>query len=187
MNFWGKFFTFIVGIILIGMALGMIAITFNLVPLLTLQEWVVATYLFFSQNIFSQALGVIFTVILVLVALLIFRLLIPKREKSLIYHTEQGDIRVSFDSLQSLAQEALRGFDEILQSRAEVEKVGNEARLILHLIVKPEASIPELSPIIQNRVKEKIERQTGVIVKEVKLTIDLKSEDKEEKEEEETV
>ncbi len=95
MNFWGKFFTFIVGIILIGMALGMIAITFNLVPLLTLQEWVVATYLFFSQNIFSQALGVICTVILVLVALLIFRLLIPKREKSLIYHTEQGDIRVS--------------------------------------------------------------------------------------------
>ncbi len=64
--------------------------------------------------------------------------------------------------------------------------MGNEARLILHLIVTPEASIPELSPIIQNRVKEKIERQTGVIVKEVKLTIDLKSEDKEEKEEEET-
>ena len=86
MNFWGKFFTFIVGIILIGMALGMIAITFNLVPLLTLQEWVVATYLFFSQNIFSQAYmycysrsGGPFN----------FRLLIPKREKSLIYHTER--------------------------------------------------------------------------------------------------
>jgi len=48
MNFWGKFFTFIVGIILIGKALGIIAVTFKLVPLLTLQEWVVATYLFFS-------------------------------------------------------------------------------------------------------------------------------------------
>ena len=50
------------------MALGMIAITFNLVPLLTLQEWVVATYLFLAR-IFLQALGVICTVILVLVAL----------------------------------------------------------------------------------------------------------------------
>ena len=45
-------------------------------------------------RIFSPSLGVICTVILVLVALLIFRLLIPKREK-LLYHTEQGDIRVS--------------------------------------------------------------------------------------------
>ena len=146
MNFWGKFFTFIVGVILIGKALGIIALTFKLVPLLTLQEWVVATYLFFSQNIFSQILGVILAVVLIMVAFLVFRLLIPKPEKSLLYHTEQGDIKVSFNSLQSLTQEALRGFDEILQSQAEVEKVGNEARLILHLAVKPEASIPELSP-----------------------------------------
>jgi len=177
MNFWGKFFTFIVGVILIGKALGIIALTFKLVPLLTLQEWVVATYLFFSQNIFSQILGVILAVVLIMVAFLVFRLLIPKPEKSLLYHTEQGDIKVSFNSLQSLTQEALRGFDEILQSQAEVEKVGNEARLILHLAVKPEASIPELSPLVQNKVKEKIERQTGVTVKEVKLAIDLKPEE----------
>ncbi len=177
MNFWGKFFTFIVGIILIGKALGIVAMTFKLVPLLTLQEWVVATYLFFSQDIFSRVLGVILAVILVFVAFLVFRLLISKPEKTLVYHTEQGDIKVSFSSLQSLAQEALRSFDEILQSRAEIEKVGNEARLILHLAVKPEASIPELSPAVQNKVKEKIERQTGVTVKEVKLTIDLKPEE----------
>ncbi|HQE25809.1 MAG TPA: alkaline shock response membrane anchor protein AmaP, partial [Candidatus Atribacteria bacterium] len=68
MNFWGKFFAFLVGIILIGKALGIIAVTFELVPLLALQEWIVTVYLFFSQNIFSQILGVILAVVLVLVA-----------------------------------------------------------------------------------------------------------------------
>lgn len=177
MNFWGKFFAFLVGIILIGKALGIIAVTFELVPLLALQEWIVTVYLFFSQNIFSQILGVILAVVLVLVALLVFRLLLPRGERALMYRTEQGDIKVSFSSLQSLAQEALRSFDEIIQSQAEIEKVGNEARLTLHLAVKPEASIPELSPIIQNKVKEKIERQTGITVREVKLAIDLKPEE----------
>ncbi|MGC8779132.1 MAG: alkaline shock response membrane anchor protein AmaP, partial [Candidatus Caldatribacteriaceae bacterium] len=111
------------------------------------------------------------------VAFFLFRFLIPRREESITYVTGEGEIKISFESIKALAQEALKGLSEILSVEPRVEKTGNNLILNLFLAVKPETSIPEFSATVKNKVRERIERQTGITLSEVRLSIDLRKEE----------
>lgn len=177
MVFWGRFFAFLLGLVLLLFALGILAVVFNLVPILLIQEWVTSFYLFFHANFLFRTLGVLIVAAFVVVAFLLFRFLLPRREETVIYATGEGEVRISFESIKSLAQEALKTFSEILSVESKVEKVGNNLALNLFLAVKPETSIPELSGAVKTKVRERIERQTGITLSDIRLSIDLKKDE----------
>lgn len=173
MHLWGKVFLGVLGVLVLLFALGVAMLFFNIVPLLALQKWLVDFYTLLHHNFLTKALSIVGLVLLVVGAVSLFRLLVPWGGKFLVYRTDEGEIRVSFDSLHALAQEALRGFQEIVSVKPSVEKIGPEARLLLHLVVRTDASIPELSNLVQAKVRERIERQTGIVLKDIKLLVDL--------------
>lgn len=177
MAFWSRLFAFLLGILLVFAAVGITAVVFNIVPVLAVQEWITSFYLFFQINVFSRILGVLIVAAFLVVAFLLFRFLLPRREESIIYATGEGEIKISFESIKALAQEALKSFSEILTAQPEVEKTGNNLILNLALAVKPDTSIPDFSLAVKSKVRERIERQTGITLSDIRLSIDLKKEE----------
>jgi hypothetical protein len=177
MQLWGKVVLGVVGILLLLFAAGVGVLFFNVVSLLALQEWMVNFYALLHLSFLTKALSVVGIVLLVAGAVALLRLLVPRGGRFLTYRTEEGEIRVSFDSLEALAREALRGFQEIVSVTPRVEKVGKEACMVLHLVVRTDAAIPELSNLVQTKVRERIERQTGIVLKNVRLLVDLKAQE----------
>jgi uncharacterized alkaline shock family protein YloU len=176
--FWGKLFALILAIISLLVAFFVIVMIFNVVSLITIQQWLLSFYLFFTQNFIFKILGILVAALFVFLACALLRFLLPKMDNSIVYETPEGEIKISFNSLKALTKEALRNVEEVVSVEPEVTKTGNEAHILLRLQVKPETSVPDLSAMIQNKVREKIERQTGIIVKNIKLFIDLKSQEK---------
>ena len=176
--FWGKLFALILAIISLLVAFLMVVMIFNVISLITIQQWLLSFYLFFAQNIFFKILGVLVAALFVFLAGALLRFLFPKIDNSIVYQTPEGEIKISFDSLKALTKEALRNVEEIVSVDPEIAKAGNEAQIYLHLQVKPDTSVPDLSSMVQNKVRDKIERQTGIVVKNIKLFVDLKSQEK---------
>jgi len=177
MQFWGKLFAAVLGLIALVVAGLLVSLFLNILPLLTVQIWMVHFTSFFTQHWFFQFLGVLLAAFFVFLALLLFRFLLPRPDRTVLYHTPEGDIKVSYNSISSLAKEALRNTSDILSMEADVEKAGNSARLFLRLGVKSHVSVSDFSPMVQQKVREKIERHTGITLKDVKLLIDLQSQD----------
>ncbi|MCS7242888.1 MAG: alkaline shock response membrane anchor protein AmaP [Candidatus Caldatribacterium sp.] len=173
MQLLGKVIAGIVGVLVLLFALGIAVLFFDLVPLLAIQEWIVDFHTLLHRNVLTRALSAVGIVALVLGAVLLFRLLLPRGGRFIVQRTDEGEIRVSFDSLHALAQEALRGFQEIIAVTPKVERVGSEAQLALHLVVRTDTSIPELSSLVQTKVRERIERQTGITLRNIRLFVDL--------------
>jgi uncharacterized alkaline shock family protein YloU len=55
--------------------------------------------------------------------------------------------------------------------------MGSNLILNLSLAVKPDTSIPDFSLAVKNKVRERIERQTGITLSDIRLSIDLKKEE----------
>ncbi|MEN3186968.1 MAG: alkaline shock response membrane anchor protein AmaP [Atribacterota bacterium] len=177
MAFWGRLFAFLLGVLLILIAVSITMVVFNLVPVLVIQEWITAFYLFFHTNFLFRMLGILIIAAFVVVALFLFRFLITRKEESITYVTGEGEIRISFESIKALAQEAMKGFNEILLVEPRVERIGQNLILNIFLAVKPDTSIPEFSVAVKNKVRERIERQTGLTLSDIRLSIDLKKEE----------
>ena len=176
--FWGKLFALILAVLSLVVAFFMVVIIFDVVSMISIQQWLLSFYLFFTQNIFFKILGILVAALFVFLACALLRFLLPRMENSIIYSTPEGEIKISFNSLKALAREALRNIEDIVTVDPEITKVGNEAQVNLHLQVKSEASVPDLSTMVQGKIREKIERQTGIVVKDIKLFVDLKSQEK---------
>ncbi len=177
MYFWGKLFAVILGLIALVVAGFLVSLFLNILSLLTVQMWLVGFTSTFTQHWFFQFLGVLLAAFFVFLALLLFRFLLYRADRTVLYHTSEGDIKISYNSIRSLAKEALKDTSDLLSMEAEVEKAGNSARLLLHLGVRSHISVSEFSPMVQQKVREKIKHHTGITLKDVKLVIDLQSEE----------
>ena len=175
---WGKLFALILAIIALLAAFFIVVLIFNIIPLMTIQQWLLSCYLFFAQNIFFKILGILVAALFVFLAGALLRFLFPKIENTIVYATPEGEIKISFNSLKALTRDALQNVEEIVNIDPEITKSGNDARIALHLQVKSDTSVPDLSAMIQNKIREKIERQTGIVVKDIKLFVDLKPQEK---------
>ncbi|MEI6157167.1 MAG: alkaline shock response membrane anchor protein AmaP [Atribacterota bacterium] len=176
--FWGKLFAFILAVVSLAIAFFMVSLFFNFVSVLNVQQWFLSFYLFFVQNIFFKILGFLVAALFVFLAGALLRFLLPKEENCIIYSTPEGEIKVSFNSLKALTKDALQNMTEIIQADPEIIKIGNDARILLRLLVRSDASVPDLSAAVQNKVRERIEKQTGIVLKDIKLFVDLKPEEK---------
>lgn len=172
--FWGKFFTFLVGIILVFLGVELLLLVLGIMPVLSIQRVIAAAYLFFARGLLQQFVGVLLSALFLIAACFVFRLLLLRRkEEHLVFDTGEGKIRISFASIRALTREALKDIPSIVSIDPQVESAAQGPSVVVKLLVKPDTVIPELSSLVQNRVKERIERQTGIVLHDVRLFVDL--------------
>ncbi|BER91710.1 alkaline shock response membrane anchor protein AmaP [Atrimonas thermophila] len=172
--FWGKFFTFLVGIILVFLGVELLLLVLGIMPVLSIQRVIAAAYLFFARGLLQQFVGVLLSALFLIAACFVFRLLLLRRkEEHLVFDTGEGKIRISFASIRALTREALKDIPSIVSIDPQVESAAQGPSVVVKLLVKPDTVIPELSSLVQNRIKERIERQTGIVLHDVRLFVDL--------------
>ena len=131
-------------------------------------------YLIYS-NLFNQiTLGLVGALLIFLAIYLIWqKAQIDKGNLSVVQKTSFGEIKISIGSIKRLVLKVVKGMEEITETRPEVNilKPGG-INIDLHLFVKQDVNIPELSEKIQRKVKEYILQTSGIETKEIKVHID---------------
>jgi hypothetical protein len=131
-------------------------------------------YLIYS-NLFNQiALGVMGALLIFLAVYLIWqKAQIDKGNLSVVQKTSFGEIKISIGSIKRLVLKVVKGVGEIAETRPEVNILKSGGiNIDLHLSVKQDANIPELSEKIQRKLKEYLWETSGIETKEIKIHID---------------
>lgn len=127
------------------------------------------------SNFFNQiVLGLVGVLLIFLAVYLIWqKTKIDKGNLSVVQKTSFGEIKISIGSIKRLASKVIKGMGEIAETRPEVNILKSGGIDInLHLSVKQDVNIPELSEKIQRKVKEYILETSGIETKEIKIHID---------------
>jgi uncharacterized alkaline shock family protein YloU len=131
-------------------------------------------YLIYS-NLFNQiTLGLVGAFLIFLAIYLIWqKAQIDKGNLSVVQRTSFGEIKISIGSIKRLALKVIKGMEEITETRPELNILKSGGiNIDLHLSVKQDVNIPELSEKVQRKLKEYLLETSGIETKEIKIHID---------------
>lgn len=86
--------------------------------------------------------------------------------------TEMGEIRISFNTIKTIALSSIRNIGSIKEAKIQVSNEGGEVSIDITASFAIDALIPEVSKEIQGNIKEAIERTAEINVKEVVVFVD---------------
>lgn len=122
-----------------------------------------------------------FTVLLFIIELLFFGLSLmfllsgvksDKDKKYISKYNNLGETRISLNTIESIALAASRKLGGVKENKAYVKKQGDNVLIFIKTIVMPDINIPALLEDIQLKVKKSVEETTGIVVNEVKVTVE---------------
>jgi len=154
------------GLLLIGAALFLAAINFNLLPGLAvpLPAWVDETVLLASGSV------------MLLLALLFLALGLRSGKKKIknavLKGSEYGSVMISIPAIENMVLRVVQQTQGIKDVSREV--VYNADGLLVKIKVRamPEVTLPDLISDLQAKTKEYLESTTGITVSEVAVTVD---------------
>lgn len=119
-------------------------------------------------------MGLIGALLIFLVVYLIWqKAQINKGNLSVVQKTSFGEIKISIGSIKRLALKVVKGIGEITETRSEVNILKSGGiNIDLHLSVKQDINIPDISEKIQRKLKEYLLETSGIETKEIKIYID---------------
>jgi len=131
-------------------------------------------YLIYSSLINQIVLGLAGVLLIFLAIYLIWqKAQIDKGNLSVVQKTSFGEIKISLGSIIRLALKVVKGMTEIMETRPEVNILKSGGiNIDLHLSVKQDVNIPELSEKVQRKLKEYLLETSGIETKEIKIHID---------------
>lgn len=95
-----------------------------------------------------------------------------KDKKAVSKHTNIGEIKISLNTIESIALGASRKSNGIRDTKASVEKHDDNVKIVVRAVVMPDVNIPAISEDIQMKVKKSVEESSGISVSEVKVIVD---------------
>jgi len=143
--------------------------------LFSLENFFFKTNYWIYSNFFNQIiLGLVGALLIFLVIYLIWqKAKIDKGNLSVVQKTSFGEIKISTGSIKRLALKVVKGMGDIAETRSEVNILKSGGiNIDLHLSVKQDVNIPELSEKIQRKLKEYLLETSGIEAKEIKIHID---------------
>jgi len=143
--------------------------------LFSLESFFFKTNYWIYSNFFNQIiLGLVGVLLIFLAIYLIWqKAQIDKGNLSVVQKTSFGEIKISIGSIKHLTLKVVKVMGEITETRPEVNILKSGGiNIDLHLSVKQDVNIPELSEKIQRKVKEYILETSGIETKEIKIHID---------------
>ncbi len=131
-------------------------------------------YLIYSNLLNQIILGMISVLLIILAIYLSWkRRRYSKEELSVAQKTAMGEIKIYTNSIKHLILKVIKGMGEIKEAKPEINiiKAGG-VNIDLHLSVKQDTNIPELSEKVQQKLKEYLLEMSGIETKEIKIHID---------------
>ena len=109
------------------------------------------------------------TLALFLLALrfLTFRTGDTKEPQAIVHKTEHGEVRISLQTLESLADRAARLVRGVNDLKTKVRPVEAGIRIAVRITVDPDLDIPQITASVQQKVKDYVETTAGVTVQNV--------------------
>jgi len=95
-----------------------------------------------------------------------------KDKKCVSKHTNIGEIRISLNSIESIALAAAKRLNGVRETKAYVKKLGDAVSIAIKVIVLSDVNIPALSEDIQARVKKAVEESSGIGVNDINVIVD---------------
>ena len=98
-----------------------------------------------------------------------------KDKKAVSNYNNIGEIKISLNSVESIALMASKRLNGVRETKAYVEKINDSANsvsVVIKTIVLLDVNIPALSEDIQIKVKSLVEECTGIKVSSVKVVIE---------------
>ena len=133
-----------------------------------------ANYWIYS-NFFNQIiLGLVGALLIFLAIYLIWqKAQTDKGNLSVVQKTSFGEIKISIESIKRLTLKVVKEMGNITETKPEVNILKSGGIDIdLHLSVKQDVNIPELSEKVQRKLKEYLLETSGIETKEIKINID---------------
>lgn len=92
--------------------------------------------------------------------------------KSISRITNLGEVRISLNSIESIALNVAKRLNGIKETKAYVTKKDENASIAVKIVVMPDINIPAISEEIQTRVKKSVEECCGIPINEVKVIVE---------------
>jgi len=86
--------------------------------------------------------------------------------------TEYGEIRISYNTIKTVALSSIKGINEIKEAKAQINDRNGEVSILINAAFSTGAIIPQISRDIQKKVKELVEATTEISVKEVLVFVE---------------
>jgi len=133
----------------------------------------------FSNNAGTLAVGIIFIVVYVLLAVAMGMMLFAKKPEEdehgfiTVESLETGKVKVAIAAIDQMIRQAAKGVDGISDMKADIENNGDSVSIDTSVIVRSGMHIPTVTANMQNAIRGYIERNCGVAVREVSVSVRL--------------
>lgn len=135
-----------------------------------------------SFNYFSTSLSLLYGrwetgvagLILLLVSLrfLLYGLKTDRLPETTVRDGELGKVCITLNAVENLVQKVIRDIENVKDSRIKIKKQENGVSIVLNLTVNYDIVIPEITSELQKTIKDYIESTAGILVKDVRISID---------------
>lgn len=119
-------------------------------------------------------MGVVAAVLLLLAVYMIVIALKPTRRTDtvLVDSSINGQVSISISAIKLIIMKAVKQVSGIKEINAEVGQATDGLSVKIHMMINPEYSVPELSKLVQDTVKEHLEKIAGLQVNDIKVLVD---------------
>ena len=95
-----------------------------------------------------------------------------KKKQAVIHERSQGEVRVSLNAIEALAEKEAYTVEGIREAKARVGAAPEGINIKLRVTVTPDVSIPQLAEGLQQQVKDRINNVVGIAVQEVRVAVE---------------
>ncbi|HHU85613.1 MAG: alkaline shock response membrane anchor protein AmaP [Pelotomaculaceae bacterium] len=133
--------------------------------------------LYFFRDLFAPVRPELFwpfIAIVILTGLRLFWISLsrPRGKHVVLAETSLGQVKVSFQAIESLVEKVVSQFNGIRDVKPRIIAVPQGVGIQVRASVTPDVNVPEVSREIQNRIKERILEVTGITVNTVKISVE---------------
>ncbi len=154
-----------IGLLLVGAAIFIFAVKYNLIPQLAfhLPGWA-------GENVVLAVVAA-----LLLIALILFSLGLRKSKKAgnaVMKGSEYGEVAISITAIENMVLRVVQQTKGIKDVSRAVSYTQDGLIIKVRIRVMPDVAIPGISSELQSKAKEYVEEITGITVHEVKVMVE---------------
>ncbi|MDQ2085308.1 alkaline shock response membrane anchor protein AmaP [Herbivorax sp. ANBcel31] len=133
---------------------------------------------FLAENVLANKASVI---LLFIIELIFFGLSLmfllsgvrsERNRKSISKFNKIGEVKISLNTIENIALASSRRNNGVRESKAYVKRAGENVSVHIKTVVMPDINIPALLEDVQRRVKKSIEDTSGILVDDVKVSVE---------------
>ncbi len=172
MNLLERIIFFFYNLAIAFLSILFISVSLKLIPLNTIGYYFQALYANDASAMLTNGLiGVIFFFISLRFIFINFQRQAEPRSNSINYTTEIGDVRISVEAIEAMANRAGRQVSGVRELAAKVIPTEFGAKIALRVSLDPETNIPEATDKLQTEVKNYVESLSGIKIEKVVVIV----------------